>query len=126
MQVWLTACGKTASIASGKPESPSVQTNRTSLTPRFLSSVSTLVQKRAPSLFSIQRPKAVAFALEGDPDRDVDGLLPHDLLVTDRDLQRVQVDDHVQLLERPALPGRTSSWIEAVTSLISPSETSTP
>ena len=28
-----------------------------SLTPRFLSSVITLVQKRAPSLFSIQRPR---------------------------------------------------------------------
>jgi hypothetical protein len=49
--------------------------------------------------------EAVAFAVEGDPDRDVDGLLAHDLLVADRDLQRVQVDDHVQLLERPALPG---------------------
>src|SRR6266511_1261643 len=59
MQVWLTACGKTASIASGKPVSPSVQTKSTSLTPRLRSSVMTRVQK----------------------------------------------DDYVQLLERPALPG---------------------
>ena len=57
MQVWLTACGKTASIGSGKPLSPSVQTNKTSLTPRMRSSVSTLVQKRPPSVFSIQRPR---------------------------------------------------------------------
>ena len=40
-------------IASGKPVRPSVQTNRMSLTPRFRSSVITLVQKRAPSVFSI-------------------------------------------------------------------------
>jgi len=45
--------------------------------------------------------EAVAFALERDTDRDVDGLLAHDLLVADRHLHRVQVDDDVQLLERP-------------------------
>src|SRR6266508_830243 len=43
--------------------------------------------------------EAVAFALERDADRDVDGLPPNDLLVADRDLERVQVDDDVQLLE---------------------------
>src|SRR6266508_1796010 len=99
MQVWLTACGKTASIASGKPVRPSVQTKSTSLTPRFLSSVSTLVQKRAPSVFSIQA-EAVTFAVERDADRDVHRLLAHDLLVADRHLHRVRVDDRVQLLER--------------------------
>src|SRR6266498_2018161 len=57
MRVWLTACGKTASIASGKPVSPSVQTKSTCLTPRLRRSVSTLVQKRAPSLFSTQKPR---------------------------------------------------------------------
>src|SRR2546428_6638607 len=70
--------------------------------------------------------EAVAFALERDPDRDVDGLLAHDLLVADRDLQRVQVDDGVELLERPRLPGPVVVLDRAVTSLISPSETSTP
>src|SRR6266508_3897105 len=49
--------------------------------------------------------EAVALALERDPDRHVDGLLAHDLLVADRDLHRVRVDDDVQLIERPALPG---------------------
>src|SRR6266545_1113908 len=49
--------------------------------------------------------EAVAFAVERDADRDVDGLLAHDLLVADRDLERVQIDNRVQLLERPALPG---------------------
>src|SRR6266516_4786377 len=49
--------------------------------------------------------ETVTLAFEGDPDRDVDGLLADDLLVADRDLHRVQADGHVQLLERPALPG---------------------
>src|SRR5438477_1586519 len=49
--------------------------------------------------------EAVAGALERDADRDVDGLLAHDLVVADRHLQRVEVDDDVELLERPALPG---------------------
>src|SRR6266511_645840 len=47
------------------------------------------------------KAEAVAFALERDADRDVDGLLADDLLVADRDLHRVQVDGDVQLLERP-------------------------
>src|SRR5207302_8986355 len=42
--------------------------------------------------------EAVAFAVERHPDRDVDRLLAHDLLVTDRDLHRVQVDDDLPLL----------------------------
>src|SRR5207253_1035577 len=70
--------------------------------------------------------QAVTLAVERDPDRDVDGLLPDDLLIADRHLHRVQVDGDVHLLERSALPCLTSSWIDAVTSLISPSETSTP
>src|SRR6266567_3260994 len=45
--------------------------------------------------------EAVTLAVERDADRDVDGLLADDLLVADRDLHRVQVDDDVQLLERP-------------------------
>ena len=101
MQVWLTACGKTASIASGKPVRPSVQTKRTSLTPRLLSSV--MHARPEAGAFGLFDPEAeaVAFALERDADRDVDGLLADDLLVADRDLHRVQVDDDVQLLERP-------------------------
>src|SRR6266508_3867077 len=45
--------------------------------------------------------EAVTLPFEGDADRDVDGLLPDDLLIADRDLHRVQVDEGVQLLERP-------------------------
>src|SRR6266511_3451173 len=51
------------------------------------------------------KPETVAGALERDANGDVDGLLAHDLLIADRHLQRVQVDDDLQLLERPALPG---------------------
>ncbi len=41
------------------------------------------------------KAEAITFALEGDADRDVDGLLAHDLLVADRHLHRVQVDVRV-------------------------------
>jgi len=50
------ACGKTASIASGKPFSPSTQQTKTSWTPRCLSSVSTASQNLAPSAAWNQRP----------------------------------------------------------------------
>ena len=51
-------------------------------------------------------PQAEAFALacERDADRDVHGAFLDDLLFADRDHQGVQVDDDVDLLERPALP----------------------
>jgi hypothetical protein len=45
--------------------------------------------------------ETVPLAFQRDSDRDVDRLLPDDLLVTDRDLHRVHVDRDVQLLERP-------------------------
>ena len=104
MQVWLTACGKTASIASGKPRQAVGADEQDVLD----AAVAELGQHARPEAgaFGLLDPEAQAVALtvEGDPDRDVDGLLTDDLLVADRDLERVQVDDHVQLLERPALP----------------------
>ncbi len=48
-QVWVTASGQVASIASGRPFSPSHTTMHTSSTPRFLISVSTCNQNFAPS-----------------------------------------------------------------------------
>ena len=49
------------------------------------------------------KAEAITFALEGDADRDVDGLLAHDLLVADRHLHRVQVDVRVHRAERAGL-----------------------
>ena len=47
--VWVSAWGQVASMASGRPFSPSQQTNNTSATPRLRISVSTLSQNLAPS-----------------------------------------------------------------------------
>jgi len=51
------ACGKTASIASGKPFRPSTTAIRMSSTPRAFSSFITLSQNLAPSVVSIQSPR---------------------------------------------------------------------
>ncbi len=50
MQVCTMAWGQVASIASGKPVSPSQQTISTSRTPRLGSSAQTPAQNLAPSL----------------------------------------------------------------------------
>src|SRR6478672_1293197 len=57
MQVCTTVCGNTDVIASGKPLSPSTTAMRISLTPRALSSLTTLSQNLAPSVCSIQSPR---------------------------------------------------------------------
>jgi hypothetical protein len=48
-QVWTDAWGQVASMASGRPLSPSQQTNKTSSTPRLRTSVNTAAQNLAPS-----------------------------------------------------------------------------
>ena len=55
-QVCTIALGQVASIASGRPFSPSQHTISTSLTPRLRSSASTPPQNRAPSAAAIQMP----------------------------------------------------------------------
>ena len=58
MQSWTCVFGKTASIASGKPASPSMEAMRMCWTPRFFSSVSTPSQNLAPSASSTQSPRS--------------------------------------------------------------------
>ena len=57
MQVCTHACGKVASIASGKPFRPSTQLIKTSWTPRRLRSLSTASQNLAPSVSCHQIPR---------------------------------------------------------------------
>jgi len=47
----------------------------------------------------------VAVALEVHPDRQITGEVAHCLPVADLDHERVQVEDRVDLLKRPGLPG---------------------
>ena len=73
MQVCTVVSGQVASIASGKPVSPSQQTINTSSTPRLRSSVQTPARNLAPSLACTQIP-STCFTVQVDPDRDVGGL----------------------------------------------------
>jgi hypothetical protein len=57
-QVCTIALGQVASIASGRPPSPSQQTIRVSRTPRLRSSASTPAQNRAPSAAAIRTPSS--------------------------------------------------------------------
>ena len=57
MQVCTVDCGQVASIASGKPVSPSQQTISVSRTPRLRSSAQTPAQNFAPSLAWTQIPR---------------------------------------------------------------------
>src|SRR6266851_5264371 len=66
-QVCTIALGQAASIASGSPPSPSQQTNRTSLMPRLRSSVSTPIQKRAPSAAASQIPSTCLYPSMSTP-----------------------------------------------------------
>src|SRR4051812_33823063 len=49
MQVWTMDSGHTFWTTSGRPFSPSHTTKKTSVTPRFFMSMSTLIQNLAPS-----------------------------------------------------------------------------
>ena len=63
MQSCTSVCGKTASMASGKPVRPSTQAIRTSLRPRFLSSVNTDNQNLAPRQLLLRRLKRLLLVL---------------------------------------------------------------
>ena len=92
MQVWTTAFGKTAMMASGKPFSPSTTAIKISAMPRFFSSIITRIQNFAPSVCSIQMPRT-SLVLSGlDAERDVDGLVAHEALVADFDPDAVEED----------------------------------
>ncbi len=57
IQSCTSVLGKTASMASGNPLSPSTHAMKMSLTPRFFISVITFSQNLAPSLCSSQIPR---------------------------------------------------------------------
>ena len=96
--------GKIASIASGKPLSPSTQQIRMSLTPRCLSSDEHLhPELRALGLLEPQA-EHVAVALEGDPEREVARAALHAPAVADLEHQRVEEDHRIDILKRPGGP----------------------
>jgi hypothetical protein len=47
----------------------------------------------------------ITLAVQPDADRGVAGVVSHDVAVADLDDHRVQIDDRVDALQRPLLPG---------------------
>src|SRR2546430_15198255 len=95
MHVWTTARGQVASIASGRPLSPSQTTMHTSATPRFLSSVNICNQNFAPSPPSpAHKAQNVAGALNGDRQGHVDRPVG-DLPIADLHVHRVPEDHRI-------------------------------
>ena len=100
-------------MASSNPASPSQQAMRMSRTPRLRRSAMTEPQNRAPSPAvavsgrGLGQPDAqhVLLAVGVDADRDVGGLVLHDVVVADLDHDRVQEHHRVDRIQRPGLPG---------------------
>src|SRR5215207_4376848 len=103
--VWTTVFGQVASIACGKPVSPSQQAISTSATPRLRSSASTPAQNLAPSEVCTQIPSTCLIPSQSTPTARWGGLVADLMVVTDLHHQRVQVQDRIDRLQRPGLPG---------------------
>ena len=77
MQVCTQACGKTASIASGKPLRPSTQAIRTSCDAAAVQ----VVEDGQPELRALgllpPDPQHLAVAVAGDAEREVAGAVAH-------------------------------------------------
>ena len=75
MQVWLTACGKTASIASGKPLE-AVGADEEHVLDAAVAQIGEHARPEAGALGLLDpQAKHVTFALERNADSDIDGLV---------------------------------------------------
>ena len=104
MQACTVASCQTVVTDSGRPLSPSQTTMQTSSTPRFLISVRTPSQNFAPfRAVAGPQPEDVAFAVDADPNRDIDGSVG-DLPVADLHHDRVDEDHRIDPVQRPVAP----------------------
>ena len=105
VQVATVAAGRVALMASGNPVRPSQQTMSTSRTPRLRSwSAHPGPEFRALGCLHPD-PEYVFDPVEIHPDGEVRGSVADLVAVADLHHQRIQVDDRVDLLQRPRLPG---------------------
>ena len=99
------ACGQVASIASGNPVSPSQHDDEHVAD----AAVGQLGAHARPELGALGRlhpdPQHVLDPVQVDAHRDVRGLVADLVAVPDLHDQGVEVDDRVELLQRPRLPG---------------------
>src|SRR6202035_412483 len=101
IQVWTTARGNTAVIASGKPLSPSTTAIRTSWVPRLRSSVITRSQNFAPSVCSIHSPRISLWPEQRTP---IARYTPRHFSVADFYPQRVEEHHGIGRFQPVALP----------------------
>ncbi len=83
--------GKIASIASGKPLSPSTQQIRMSCTPRVFRSLRTCIQNFAPSVSWNHIPSTSRSPVEGDAERQVQRAALHRAHQVEADLDAVDL-----------------------------------
>jgi len=126
MQVCTTVSGNTEVIASGKPLSPSTTAIRMSLTPRALSSLTTLSQKLGSLALLDPQSQYVLLAVGIEGERDIDGLVLDQAFIADLDRRASKTR-----LDRPGRAAgsaifRTSSSTASVTRLMRSGETSVP
>src|SRR5438309_7565734 len=108
VQVCTVVRGQVASIASGNPVRPSQQTISTSRTPRLRSSAQTPAQNLAPSVGCTQIPSTCLTPSRSTPTAMWAALLrtcQMRVAVADPDHEGIHVDDRVDLVQRPVLPG---------------------
>ena len=101
MQVCTQASGKTASIASGNPAQP-VDAGDQDILDAALAQV---VQDGEPELGALgvlpPDPQGFAVAVDGDADGQIAGARADRAVLGDLHVQRVEVDDRIDALQRP-------------------------
>ena len=101
MQVCTQACGKTASIASGRPVRPSTQAIRDVVGAAAME----VVEHGQPELRALgvlpPDPERFAVTVAGDPDGEITGARADRAVLGDLHHQRVEVDDRIDALQRP-------------------------
>src|SRR3989442_12408580 len=103
MQSCTRAWGKTLSIASGNPVSPSTQAIKIFLTPRFCSSVSTAT-RTWPLILRESHAQEFLVPAQRHSQSQIHGFVTDALILFDLDDQAVQTDNRVNCLQRAALP----------------------
>ena len=104
MHVCTVVLGKIASIASGKPASPSTHAIRMSRTPRCLRSVSTCIQNFAPSVSWNHMPSTSRSPSSVTPKREVQRAALDAVALADLQDHAVKEHDRVDVLQRPLAP----------------------
>ena len=118
MQVWTTASGNTAVIASGKPPSTARRAGAQDRLEAVNDSQHDIINAPVLELVHDAQPELGAFilldpqaqnllsAIGAGTQRDVDRLIPNHALIADLNADGVEEDERIGRIERALLPGR--------------------